>query len=486
MADFPTSKKTWADLVDNSSPANSSDINSAYAEITAIEDAFLTDSTSLNASTDIHGFLPKLSGTVTEYLDGSGAWSTPPGGGGASSDLIEHGHTGSTDGGLLRLDTISAPTDSTSLNASTDAHGLLPKLSGTSDNFLNGKGEYVAVASGGTGANLLINGGFDFFQRVGAAAAAKAMTDDAYNAPDRWYSLIQGANATIQQEAGIGTSKFSCKLVAGGTTNRYGIAQITESSNSIPFRGRTVIAQVKLKPVNNAGSGTRDYRIAILEWTGTADAVTSEIVADWTSGTFTTAGFFASTTLTLVATAAVTATHNTETALTVSGTVSASCNNLIVFIWTEDVPAHASDYVLLGEAGLYDGSTAQAWQPRPIAQELNLCLRYYETGDSQTDPKRDNAYDLEMTLISTTTANGVQYGQWPYLVAKFADPTVYVHPYTTGTSNAVVSRNDGLDLAANSGDSVGGKNRLAIQNNSGGTVTTNGLILFKYEAECEL
>ena len=146
MADFPTSKKTWADLLDGVSPANSSDINSAYAEITAIEDAFLTDSTSLNASTDIHGFLPKLDGTATNYMDGTGNWSVPAGGGSASSDVINHTHSGTTDGGLIKLDTIAAPTDVTTLNASTDTHGLLPKLSGTSDTFLNGKGEYGALA----------------------------------------------------------------------------------------------------------------------------------------------------------------------------------------------------------------------------------------------------------------------------------------------------------------------------------------------------
>lgn len=223
--------------------------------------------------------------------------------------------------------------------------------------------------------NALINGGFDFFQRA-APATATAMTDDVYNSPDRWYSLVQGANATINRNAGIGTSKYSCKLVAGGTTNRYGIAQIIESANSLQYRGNTVIAQCKIKPVNNAGSGTRNYRIAILEWTGTADAVTSELVADWTSATYTTAGFFASTTKTLVATASVTATHNTETTLSVSGTVSASCNNLIIFIWTEAVPTHAADYVLIGEAGLYYGATIQTWMPRPYAEEYQLCTRH--------------------------------------------------------------------------------------------------------------
>jgi hypothetical protein len=109
-----------------------------------------TDSTSLNASTDLHGLLPKLSGTVTEFMNGQGAWSTPSG---SSTDLTEHNHSDSDTGGLIRLDTIAAPTDSTSLDASTDAHGLLPKLSGSSDQYMNGIGEWATVISGGGGAS---------------------------------------------------------------------------------------------------------------------------------------------------------------------------------------------------------------------------------------------------------------------------------------------------------------------------------------------
>lgn len=42
------------------------------------------DNTDLNASIGHHGLLRKLSGTATQYLDGTGAWSTPAGGGGGS------------------------------------------------------------------------------------------------------------------------------------------------------------------------------------------------------------------------------------------------------------------------------------------------------------------------------------------------------------------------------------------------------------------
>jgi hypothetical protein len=44
-----------------------------------------TDITTLNSTTSAHGLLKKLSGTATQYMDGSGAWSTPAGGGGGVS-----------------------------------------------------------------------------------------------------------------------------------------------------------------------------------------------------------------------------------------------------------------------------------------------------------------------------------------------------------------------------------------------------------------
>lgn len=44
------------------------------------------DNTDLNASTSAHGLLQKLNGVSTQYLDGTGAWTTPAGGGGGGTD----------------------------------------------------------------------------------------------------------------------------------------------------------------------------------------------------------------------------------------------------------------------------------------------------------------------------------------------------------------------------------------------------------------
>lgn len=57
-----------------------------YVESKSKLDDFQTpdDNTDLNATTTYHGLCPKLSNTATEYLDGTGSWSTPAGGSGSS------------------------------------------------------------------------------------------------------------------------------------------------------------------------------------------------------------------------------------------------------------------------------------------------------------------------------------------------------------------------------------------------------------------
>lgn len=92
------------------------------------------DNTDLNASTTKHGLLPKLGGGTVNFLRADGAWAAP---GGMSSHAL--------DGSTYH----SAPTDITTYNASTAAHGFLKKLDNNAANFMNGQGNW-AVPAGGT------------------------------------------------------------------------------------------------------------------------------------------------------------------------------------------------------------------------------------------------------------------------------------------------------------------------------------------------
>jgi hypothetical protein len=67
----------------------------------AVTDALLStsDITTNNASTTKHGFAPKYPNDATKYLDGTGAYTVPAGGGGGALVLLEQ-HTGSGAGPL--------------------------------------------------------------------------------------------------------------------------------------------------------------------------------------------------------------------------------------------------------------------------------------------------------------------------------------------------------------------------------------------------
>jgi hypothetical protein len=67
------------------------------------------------------------------------------------------------------------------------------------------------------------------------------------------------------------------------------------------------------------------------------------------------------------------------TAISLQFTPSANCNNLIVFIWTQDVPGNAADYFQVSECGLFDGSVAQPWVPPLPADEFDRCQRYCQS-----------------------------------------------------------------------------------------------------------
>lgn len=159
-----------------------------------------TDITTLNASATAHGLLPKLSNTATQFLNGTGVWSSPAGTGdvvgpgvavnnniavfnGTTGKLIKDGGkalptgaiVGDTDVQTLAGKTLTTPTiasfvnavhthqnaagggtlaeaalaltDVVTANASALAHGFLPKLSGTTTTFLRGDGTWTAPSA---------------------------------------------------------------------------------------------------------------------------------------------------------------------------------------------------------------------------------------------------------------------------------------------------------------------------------------------------
>lgn len=226
--------------------------------------------------------------------------------------------------------------------------------------------------------NRLINGDFSIDQRNDGAATNIA--DDVY-CLDRWYVLAETGNVQASRILNAENGSPTCiQLQAQTSSKRFGIAQIIESINCRDLRGESVVLNFRMR--SNAASQT--IRYAILEWTGTADQLTSDIVNSWSNGTFTIATpatFFINTTgFVLVATGNVTTSSsaNTWTSLStpLTGTIGSTMNNLIVFLWTEN-QALTSTTINFSQVQLERGTTATAFERMPFDVSLNRCQRYF-------------------------------------------------------------------------------------------------------------
>jgi len=258
------------------------------------------------------------------------------------------------------------------LESAVEAEGdmLLPieKSAATKNISVDDIKDYVSKYF--TNNNLLINPEFAIDQRN--AGASTAISDDTY-CFDRWYALTQTASINVSQQTLQEDGQAINILLTQNQSSaqRMGLAQIIEAKDSQPLRAAilTLAARVKI-------SNSQALRYAVLEWTGTADAVTSDVVLDWTSSSYVAGGFFLASNLNVLATGSLTPSAATWTDLTaLNATVGSSANNIIILIWTE---ATAAQNVTLGigKAKLEKGSTKTPFIPRLIQQELALCQRY--------------------------------------------------------------------------------------------------------------
>jgi len=226
--------------------------------------------------------------------------------------------------------------------------------------------------------NIVINGGFSVAQRGTAftAASIPANSDDTYLL-DQWILLSDGNDIVdvSQVAAAFSRSQYGLKAEVETANKKFGFLQILEASTCIPLRGQTISLSFAAKTATD--KVINNVRAAVLEWTGTADAVTSDVVNAWSNQ---------GTNPTLVANwAALNVSANlalatTETTYEIEGiTVGASCNNLALFIWIDDTDAAADDLLYLGEVQVVRGSVATPFVAKPYAEELRDCMRYFQT-----------------------------------------------------------------------------------------------------------
>jgi hypothetical protein len=228
--------------------------------------------------------------------------------------------------------------------------------------------------------NHIINGAFMVAQR-GALFLSAANNDDVYTL-DRWILLSDGNNIAdvYQGTTTIPTGGLnSIEGIVRTANKKFGFFQIIEQKNCIGLIGKTVT--LSFNCAFTAGIAGNGVKAAIVSWTGTADAVTSDIVSAW-NGAGTDPTLVANWTYENTPVAITTSNINTRQSVT-AAIDTASTKNIGVFIWSDDVTTTgggATDGIYIADVQLEQGSAATPFERRPYQTELNLCERYYQIG----------------------------------------------------------------------------------------------------------
>lgn len=257
------------------------------------------------------------------------------------------------------------------------------------------------VASGGVfRKNLLINGTGMINQRQLSSNA-----DDSY-AHDRWYVLTQSNPIAVSTVSNAeNTTPYMMRLTqSNASAQRMGYAQIVESANCIHLRGQQVTFRVGRLRLSTSAN----IRMAVLEWTGTADSVTSDVVNDWTSSTYTAGNFFIGSNLTITNTTQQALTANTlTTGTSITVTLGSSFTNLIVFVWTESTVAQ-NVTLDIAKAQLEFSAVATTFEVPRYQAELYECRRYciqYNSDGTVYVPFQPNGMKYTTTAI-------IAFGPW--------------------------------------------------------------------------
>lgn len=218
--------------------------------------------------------------------------------------------------------------------------------------------------------NKVINGAMRVKQR-----STLGSTDNSYTL-DRWRVLMESANACVvtQETSNVPSygSKRAAKLTVGSANNnKFGLFTPLEFLDVADLRGKLVSLQASLE----ATAGISDVRMAVLEFTGTADAVSGDPISSWNA---------AGTNPTLAANWAYLGTPvnlsvGTSDAIKyVEGlTVGASMNNLAVFIWSDDkTTTTTTDFMIVTDVQLEEGAVCTSFDRVPLALDEIECWRW--------------------------------------------------------------------------------------------------------------
>lgn len=279
------------------------------------------------------------------------------------------------------------------------------------------------------GKNYVRNGSFMIDQM---RLSASSYSDNTYSI-DFWKTLTQTASVQMtQQTVQENGTPFNIRMTQNqASAQRMGLITTILAADCEELRGKAVILSGRVRISNSQA-----VRYAILEWTGTANTVTTDVVNDWTSSTYTTGNFFNSTTLTVTAVGSITPSANTWTDITaLTGTIGSSMTNALVFFWTEGTAAQNVTFDI-ARVKLEQGSTATTFTEESFAQLLIAAQLYREKSFAYTTAPVSNVgtqAGCHGTISVVAGASTIRVISNRYRVGKLATPTITLYnPFAAG------------------------------------------------------
>lgn len=372
--------------------------------------------------------------------------------------------------------------------------GETPKFGQVMVTSVEGTSPTLAMGYLTSAPNLLVNGGFDVWQRAVLFDSTTFVknNDNTYCA-DGWKLLSDGndivsvARIASPSAAIVNTSKYCWNFVCTTGGAKFGMCQILESSRTIPLQNQNVAISFSA-----LGVGTTNLKVAILGWTGAADAPTSDPVSVW-NVTDTPPTLAVNWSYLYTATYTLTGNLNTSynsTPIAIGGTVT----NLAVFIWCDSTTGVAGNNISIGAINLTKGVYFTPYYPKSPEAELLDCKRIFQkdlpydttVGTSAVTTSTRGTVVVSPIGAAATVANNASYAAIEYEV-EMTDAkaiTVTTYPVTTTTNTNRVSDNTGTDLAANSGTAVSSDRKgFVLKNTAGAGINTTGYLLFHYMAD---
>jgi hypothetical protein len=289
--------------------------------------------------------------------------------------------------------------------------------------------------------NAIINGGHLYAQRQapGTLTPYSTFAGGRKYAADRWG--ITGENDSVQyqridtsgaQETNL-TARFYGKYKKLTSAGKVIVSQVIEGSNVMPYRGRSVRVQFKMK-YSVAGSMPVRLGLLYLNSAGTIDTIPATFASAFGAvGTDPTWG-----------TNLVALTPRQPDGGTVSGLgltcilasgwtrfsavfdIPLTCKNLIPLVWTNGQPA-ANDELNISEVQLNDGEEIMDWSRELASDELAKCQRFcWKTFDPDVAPAQNIGLNGALggaiaagAVVSTTPV------QYPVAMLKAPTATFY-------------------------------------------------------------